>query len=77
MGIYGEIKILDFGWLVYVLNNRWKMFCGMLDYLLFEMIKLGSKDNWYNEKVDLWSLGVLMYEFLVGEVLFEDMLIMM
>ena len=26
----------------------------------------------YNEKVDLWSLGVLTYEFLVGEAPFED-----
>ncbi|PMD22127.1 serine/threonine-protein kinase [Hyaloscypha hepaticicola] len=26
----------------------------------------------YNNKVDLWSLGVLMYEFLVGEAPFED-----
>ncbi|POR37925.1 Serine/threonine-protein kinase ark1 [Tolypocladium paradoxum] len=32
----------------------------------------GSSDNYYNEKIDLWSLGVLTYEFLVGEAPFED-----
>jgi aurora kinase len=46
--------------------------CGTLDYLPPEMIKPGSSDNFYNEKVDLWSLGVLTYEFLVGEAPFED-----
>jgi aurora kinase len=46
--------------------------CGTLDYLPPEMLKPGSQDNYYNEKVDLWSLGVLTYEFLVGEAPFED-----
>ena len=46
--------------------------CGTLDYLPPEMIKPGSAENFYNEKVDLWSLGVLTYEFLVGEAPFED-----
>ncbi|KAK4231573.1 kinase-like domain-containing protein [Podospora fimiseda] len=72
MGIHGEIKISDFGWSVHAPNNRRKTLCGTLDYLPPEMIKSGSKDNWYNEKVDLWSLGVLTYEFLVGEAPFED-----
>ena len=40
------------------------------------MIKPGSQDNYYSEKVDLWSLGVLTYEFLVGEAPFEDTPIM-
>ncbi|KXX78650.1 Serine/threonine-protein kinase ark1 [Madurella mycetomatis] len=72
VGIHGEIKISDFGWSVHAPNNRRKTLCGTLDYLPPEMIKSGSKDNWYNEKVDLWSLGVLTYEFLVGEAPFED-----
>ena len=46
--------------------------CGTLDYLPPEMLKPGSQDNYYNEKVDLWSLGVWTYEFLVGEAPFED-----
>lgn len=43
--------------------------CGTLDYLPPEMLN-GS--NYHNEKVDLWSLGVLTYEFLVGAAPFED-----
>ncbi|KAF2836130.1 kinase-like protein [Patellaria atrata CBS 101060] len=72
VGIHGEIKLSDFGWSVHAPNNRRATMCGTLDYLPPEMIKPGSDDNTYNEKVDLWSLGVLTYEFLVGEAPFED-----
>ena len=41
--------------------------CGTLDYLPPEMIEGAMHD----EKVDLWSLGVLTYEFLVGKPPFE------
>ncbi|KAJ2983933.1 hypothetical protein NUW58_g6168 [Xylaria curta] len=76
VGIHGEIKISDFGWSVHAPGNRRKTYCGTLDYLPPEMIKPGSSDNSYDEKVDLWALGVLMYEFLVGEAPFEDSPIM-
>lgn len=72
VGIHGEIKISDFGWSVHAPNNRRNTMCGTLDYLPPEMIKAGSSDNYYNENIDLWSLGVLTYEFLVGEAPFED-----
>ena len=72
VGIHGEIKISDFGWSVHAPSNRRTTYCGTLDYLPPEMIVPGSPGNSYDEKVDLWSLGVLTYEFLVGEAPFED-----
>ncbi len=72
VGIHGEIKISDFGWSVHAPNNRRKTLCGTLDYLPPEMLKSGNHDNHYTNKVDLWSLGVLTYEFLVGEAPFEE-----
>jgi len=41
--------------------------CGTLDYLPPEMVDGNSHD----ENVDLWSLGVLCFEFLVGKPPFE------
>ena len=72
VGIHDEIKISDFGWSVHAPNNRRNTMCGTLDYLPPEMITGGKGENYYDEKVDLWSLGVLTYEFLCGEAPFED-----
>lgn len=42
--------------------------CGTLDYLPPEMIERRI----YDEKVDLWCIGVLCYELLVGNPPFES-----
>lgn len=40
------------------------------------MLKPGSQDKFYNKKIDLWSLEVLTYKFLVEEASLEDTPIM-
>ncbi|KAH8022174.1 hypothetical protein HPB51_022307 [Rhipicephalus microplus] len=68
VGINGEIKIADFGWSVHAPSSRRATMCGTLDYLPPEMIEAAP----YNEKVDHWALGILIYEFLVGKPPFES-----
>lgn len=68
LGAKGEIKIADFGWSVHAPSSRRTTLCGTLDYLSPEMVH----GKTHNEKVDLWSLGVLCYEFIVGRPPFES-----
>ena len=51
---------------LYIIYRRTTL-CGTLDYLPPEMIE----GRYHDEKVDLWSLGILCYEFLVGNPPFE------
>lgn len=62
LGYNGEIKIADFGWSVRSPSSRRKTVCGTLDYLPPEIVSGAT----YDEKVDHWSVGVLIYEMLVG-----------
>ncbi|AEO62542.1 uncharacterized protein THITE_2073368 [Thermothielavioides terrestris NRRL 8126] len=70
IGLYGELKLADFGYSVHAPSNRRGTLCGTLDYLPPEMVAAGRKK--YSGAVDQWTLGVLTYEFLTGEAPFED-----
>ena len=59
------MKVADFGWSTVTASKR-QTFCGTLDYLAPEMLTES-----YDHRVDIWSLGVLMYECLVGATPFE------
>ena len=48
-------------------SDRRTTLCGTLDYLPPEMCENRPHDN----TVDIWTLGVLTYEFLVGSPPFE------
>merc|ERR1712007_157289 len=68
LGLKGTLKISDFGWAVHAPSSRRETFCGTLDYLPPEMVH----NKRYRGGVDIWGLGVLLYEFLVGKPPFED-----
>uniref|UniRef100_A0A3Q3GRJ8 non-specific serine/threonine protein kinase n=1 Tax=Labrus bergylta TaxID=56723 RepID=A0A3Q3GRJ8_9LABR len=67
LGYRGELKIADFGWSVHAPSLRRRTMCGTLDYLPPEMIE----GHTHSEKVDLWCIGVLCYECLIGNPPFE------
>lgn len=67
IGQKGDIKIADFGWSVHAPTSRRTTLCGTLDYLPPEMVEGREHDS----TADIWSLGVLTYEFLVGNPPFE------
>jgi len=67
LGEGNAIKIADFGWSVHAPSTRRQTVCGTLDYLPPEMVGHVPHDH----SVDLWCLGVLMYEFLFGHPPFE------
>ncbi|XP_076680159.1 aurora kinase C [Andrena cerasifolii] len=62
LGLKGELKMADFGWSVHAPSSRRNTLCGTLDYLPPEMVVGKTHDH----TVDLWGLGVLCYECLVG-----------
>ncbi|KAI8976107.1 kinase-like domain-containing protein [Pilobolus umbonatus] len=68
VGDDGQLKISDFGWAVYDPKPRRRTFCGTLDYLSPEMVA----NECHSHGVDVWALGVLCYELLVGKPPFEE-----
>lgn len=61
-----NIRICDFGWSVKQNNNTDMTFIGTLAYMAPEMLR---REN-YDFKVDIWALGVLLYEMLNGRAPF-------
>ena len=64
----GTIKISDFGWSSHSPKGQRKTVCGTPDYIPPEML---YRQN-YDHRADIWTIGVLTYEFLVGKPPFDS-----
>ena len=71
IGKEGEVKLADFGWAVAHKSKDSRMrrqtLCGTVDYLAPEIVDSLP----YDERVDAWSVGVLLFEMLVGRAPFS------
>jgi aurora kinase len=68
--VQGMAKLGDFGSSNTVDKIKRETMCGTPEYLAPEMIlKVG-----HNEKTDVWALGILLYELIVGETPFAAVL---
>ena len=68
LDVDGVVKLADFGWSNYFDDdNRRLTYCGTPEYLAPEMIKQSGHDK----SLDVWNLGVLLFELLTGSPPFE------
>ena len=64
-----EIKIIDFGFGLYdPLHQLQNFFCGTPKYMAPELL---NGTGYYGEKIDLWSLGVLVYKIYCNDYPFK------
>lgn len=69
------LKICDFGWCVEATSDpnsakgkeQRTTFCGTLEYMAPEMIT----NKPHNHQIDVWSLGILLYELVHGKAPFR------
>ncbi|GMG24450.1 unnamed protein product [Aspergillus oryzae] len=64
----GHIRLVDFGFAKKVDNRETYTLCGTPEYLAPEVIH----NSGHGLAVDWWALGILIYEFLVGQPPFWD-----
>ena len=66
-----EIKIIDFNSSYLPGSSEPKTFIGTVPNMAPSVVKNLFKTNFYNEKIDIWSLGTICYEMFLGSLFFQ------
>jgi serine/threonine protein kinase len=65
-----ELKLADFGWSNFAHEtDKRQTYCGTLDYLAPEMV---DPSHLHDYRVDIWSIGVLIFELCTGKSPFSS-----
>ena len=63
-----DVKVCDFGWSCYLDDNAVRStICGTYEYMPPEIVN----EQYHTSKVDIWCLGILLYEMLHGRAPFK------
>eukprot|EP01017_Pseudomicrothorax_dubius_P024123 TRINITY_DN2567_c0_g2_i2.p1 TRINITY_DN2567_c0_g2~~TRINITY_DN2567_c0_g2_i2.p1 ORF type:complete len:383 (-),score=53.78 TRINITY_DN2567_c0_g2_i2:467-1615(-) len=62
LDVGGNVKLCDFGWAAEIDSDGLTGFCGTIEYMPPEMIQ----GRTYDQSLDIWCLGILLYELLCG-----------
>ena len=57
-----NVKLCDFGWCVELKVGNRSTFCGTYEYMAPEIVN----ESPYDSAIDIWSLGILLYELIHG-----------
>ena len=64
-----NIKLCDYGWATYITPGKFlTVYCGTPEYVSPEVLKKYA----YNEKVDIWGIGVLIFELVFSYAPFSS-----
>ena len=64
-----NVKLCDYGWATYFTPGKFlTVYCGTPEYVSPEMLKKYP----YNEKIDIWGIGVLIFELVFGYAPFSS-----
>jgi len=71
LGDNNELKIGDFGIIAHLAreNERRTTICGTYSYMAPEIFEKNKKG--YSFEVDIWSVGIIMYQLLTGKLIFD------